>query len=508
MTSKAPDAIFRAFKPLSNQLYKLNFSESLYVFWALAEFYEHRRLIPRDIVVPDQILLSRDLKERPLHMWDLELLVRELIIHEGGKMDPSQSLTRASNLANLVNKLRAVNETIGAAINTQAREELFVRIPHQQFAWQEDIDPAYITRYFKIWSDPKLDKLVREVHGFTVHELYSHGVALWGYFLSNSFFAPEAPIRVTTLTADSIKRFLEIVALPRESLAMRLRKERNIDTNFLYSRGSQRRYPLIRFAHAGTTRYSCPLTRLLIWRLSVGLYYDLCDQEGFGNVYGNSFQRYIGEVLDDGAAHTRVLPEERFRARAGHKDTIDWIVDDGTAALFIECKTKRLQAASVIELASRQRADDLGILADAVEQSYKSLRDHLDGYYPSFQVDTGRRIFPLVVTLEDWIVWGPDITNELDELVQERLHKSNIPPEWLTTYPYTVCAAKELEVLKQIVNKRGITAVLSKRFTSDYRRLSLGRYLASEYTDDYAAFRFRFEDVFESIYSPMLSESD
>ena len=75
-------------------------------------------------------------------------------------------------------------------------------------------------------------------------------------------------------------------------------------------------------------------------------------QPGFSQAFGPSFQNYVGEVL---AATTRdstatFLAEEKYQVGKNRKDSVDWIVEDDTATLFIECKTKKVRYEAKVAL--------------------------------------------------------------------------------------------------------------------------------------------------------------
>ena len=56
---------------------------------------------------------------------------------------------------------------------------------------------------------------------------------------------------------------------------------------------------------------------------------------------------------------------------------------------------------------------------DMIVQVYRSISDYLDGKYPNYAFDPQRKMYPMVVTLEDWFLMGPKLLNE-EDLLGER----------------------------------------------------------------------------------------
>ncbi len=92
--------------------------------------------------------------------------------------------------------------------------------------------------------------------------------------------------------------------------------------------------------------FVCPVPRLLIERVTSGVYYDLAhayDNE-FLTYLGHAFQHYIG-LLFAGIVGLDVRPEKEYGTRKAPRLSPDWLlVKDQTAVL--ECKTKRLRLGS------------------------------------------------------------------------------------------------------------------------------------------------------------------
>ena len=52
--------------------------------------------------------------------------------------------------------------------------------------------------------------------------------------------------------------------------------------------------------------------------------------------------------------------------------------------------------------------------AGAVVQTYRTIRDYRANHYPQLPYALGRRIYPVIVTLEDWYLFGQELPVRLD----------------------------------------------------------------------------------------------
>src|SRR5215831_13113828 len=74
-----------------------------------------------------------------------------------------------------------------------------------------------------------------------------------------------------------------------------------------------------------------------------------------------------------------------------------------------------------------------------------------------------RKVYPVVVTLEDWHLFGPALLSRLEEMVMEKLVAHNLDPTLIRQFPYSVWCAQDLEDATQIMNRIGISPYFSKK---------------------------------------------
>lgn len=228
----------------------------------------------------------------------------------------------------------------------------------------------------------------------------------------------------------------------------------------------------------------------------------------FANAFGSSFQDYVGEVLATRitVATMRNLPEQEYRRGNARKASVDWIVAGDDAALFLECKTKRLTWNSKSDLDDLAFLDrDIGKLAEAVAQVYRTIIDYRDGLYPHLAFQEARKVFPIVVTLEDWFFFGEELPNRLDAEVRRLMGQANVPLEWLDTMPYSVMSLHEVEVASGVINEVGIAPFMEGKVRDpERRRWAYHSYCFSQYPDQARGLPRLFQEQYDAVFADII----
>jgi hypothetical protein len=199
---------------------------------------------------------------------------------------------------------------------------------------------------------------------------------------------------------EKIDKFIDLFSSDIGELRSNIQNSRFLDKNIFYYSSPIRYKPLIR----NDNFLICPMTTLLYWQITGGLYY-LVEKDGtFANQFGLAFQEYIGHIINlvnrEGNLH--LFPEEKYHVSKNPKDTVDWIIEDNSANLFIECKTKRIQQGAKESLdISDALQTDLEILSKYVIQIFKTYLDYEKNLYPQFKLNLKSTSF-ILCTLEEW----------------------------------------------------------------------------------------------------------
>lgn len=504
------DFVFQEYKPLRNHLSKLRLDDSFFVIWSYIQHLQFNNQIPNEIeVISDFLNADYIQKMRWCSAWELETLTREIIIN-GSESGSDKTIRKWNYFAGSINKLKNLENKIAGVYVNQANilTELF-RIAHRQFLWQAGPNSEFLTRYYKIFSAPQLDEILQKSTELTTKNLYLVGMLFIGAYLKHPAINLPINVDVKGLNQDNTAKFLKCFSTTIDDLHKRVVEEQELNDKFAYSFSSLRAFPIIKMNYRGQERLVCPLPTLLFWRITNGVYYSICNEKGFDNYFGTSFQNYTGEVIKKAISASRKInfsSEEQYFAGKNRKDSVDWIIYDDNSALFVECKTKRLKLPAKFELNDNSYTnDELEKMADFILQIYKTIKDYKKNRYPSFKFDENRKIFPLVLTLENWHLFGDKLPNEINKILIQKLKQESIGISYLEEMPYSICSIDEFEKMVQIIEKTGILNFMqNKVFDSEKKKWEFQSYMNSEFTEYYRNAKFLFEKDYNDIFSSVL----
>jgi hypothetical protein len=332
------------------------------------------------------------------------------------------------------------------------------------------------------------------------------GVASMGFFLDRPAIAIPFKSEIKALPVDKFEKFFAFTSKPIGQLRGQLKSEQQYNANFAYAYNSLRAFPLVQMSYQGSNSLVCPLMTLLYWRFTGGLYYEFISVPEFANEFGDGFQGYVGEVIER-ACHDPVqrFGEHEYVVGKAKKRSVDWIVADDRAALFLECKAKRLSWGAKVSLSDLAPLEaDIDNMASAVVQVYKTLADHLDNAYPHFPTRQGLKLFPVIVTLENWRMFGSVMMNKLADLVLPKLNDAGLSPTFVEQMPYSIWAIEELEVGLQIMSAKGITEFMEGKLKSEeMRQWDWHSYMATRYPKCFPAkklFEKEHDEMFADLY--------
>lgn len=464
--------MYELYKPFRNYVRQLSLLESLGVIRAYIQHLQFGQPFPEDVEV-HQHFRTAPRPERGVYEWELEILAKELILHapDNGVGD----LRTWNNLAEALNRIKKLEDDISGhyrdLIATNILLELF-RIAHRQFPWQRRIDTSVLTRYLKIFGRPEMEPILAQQVGLDARTLYTVGLAMSGIFLER--FALDFPPRIDIpgITPEHVQRFVDRFSVDLAGLRRRIADAQSYDEDYAYALNPLKVTPLIHVTLRGRPTLIAPVTPYLLQRFTEGVYYEIYDAPGFAAAFGTAFQDYVGEVISaaNRGGEFRILGEQPYRVGRDVKQSVDWIVSDRTAELFIECKTKRIRFASKIALASTEELDnDLAKMAGFVVQAYKTLEDAKAGAYSHWK-PAELPIYPVVLTLEEWYAFGDRILPAIDERVRAGLARVGLSEAMLAEHPYMICSVDDFEKAIQVMRQVGIARVLATK-TQGERRL-------------------------------------
>ena len=142
-----------------------------------------------------------------------------------------------------------------------------------------------------------------------------------------------------------------------------------------------------------------PVPRLLIYRITQGIYYDLLDAHSqpqgniFSTWFGYAFQEYIGIILKDAFGEDKVYSEVA---------EVDWLVILEDSALVIECRSGRMPKKirsntdrdDVMEMIRRNIVDPAKKLPEKIEKIKNGI--------PGIPTDKVQTYLPAIITYQEW----------------------------------------------------------------------------------------------------------
>lgn len=498
--------IFQAYKPLRNHLRKLCVDDSFFVIWNYAQYLQFGKKIPKIIEINPAFYLNDSINWR-VKEWELELLAREIIINSQNSSSCPKSLKNWSYFSSVVNKLRNLRDEIAKVYSTRenAITELY-RIAHKQFPWQSRPNIEFLFRYYKIYSIPAINNVVKRVIGLTIRDLYIIGLAFIGAYSEKPEISLPLPAKfdLENIDLDKVNRFIDFASENYSTLKEKMIEEQDINDKFEYSYNHLRTYPIIRMPYKKGDSLVCPLLTLLFWRITSGLYYEICNEKDFGVNFGNSFQEYVGKVIEraNNNKGIKFIKEEEYHISRNRKDTVDWVVYDRNSALFIECKTRRMTLPSKIELKDNSLIEEeLNKMVKIILQVYKTIFDYCNNKYPSFKYEKGRQIFPLILTMDNWFLFGGKRLDILKKMIVKEFCNISLPIDYLEKMPYSICSVEEFEDIIQMIQITGIKEFISKKvFNKDKNEWLFHSFIINDFPEESKKLKFLFMEDFNKIF--------
>jgi hypothetical protein len=474
---------------------------SLSVIRAYLQRHQFGQVIP-DWIETSRYPLDMATREQP---WELDLFAKEIVLNASER--GSLSFARWKDFSTALNMLRALENEIYGVTPEADRRVLFeiFRIAHRQFPWQSRPNSRGLVRHYKIFSHAELNAILRDQIGLDAQQLYTIGMALIGHYITRFEMRLPAQVKIPLLTPEMFSQFVQHFSTDLSALKAATGTSQRYDADYAYGYNPMRRWPLLRYEENGSEFFLAPIPTHLFRKFTEGIYYDICSAPGFSQAFGDAFQSYVGEVFQAVKAdRLTIVPEQPYRVGRDDKRSVDWIVQDGSADLFVECKTKRLRLESKINFAvTNELDDDLDKMADAVLQVYKTIVDALANRYEHWSWRE-KPLFPLIVTLEEWYFLSPDIISNLSARVQNKFAESDLDLALLERYPYTICGIDDFEFAIQIMVQVGIEPFMREKCLSEYRTWNLHGFMSSKFSANLGNVRHSlFDDVFGEIHSAL-----
>jgi len=489
--------MYDLYKPLRNYLRTVSLLPSLLTIYRFVQHLQFQTPLPPALQYP--MFPFRPAIQSGLFEWTLELLARELILNAPDQA--ARAIDTWNDYAKAGNIIRDIeNKVWGRLPNGQEliRYEM-VRIAHRQFAWQTRPNQRLVASYLKLYSNPRLTDLMWRVFGMTAHQLMQVGMGLAGHFLEQPTIRLPVGNQVNEVDDAVVAQFVARFSRPLPDLRVLMQAVQAYNVNWAYAFDPLRSFPMIRVAD---DRLFCPMPTLLLWRVTEGVYFDLVKEgAAFDRTFGPAFQDLAAEVVAaaDPSGHFETLPEVRYGTKAKPKDSVDLIVQDETGVLFVECKASRFKAQAKVDLVDLTALlGELDRLAGFVAQVYATLADALARTYPHWKPD-GRPIYPLVLTLDEWLPSGRMLNEAFEAAIREKLAARGVTSDILEQHPFTLCSLQEFELAVQVMATDGIAPVMAGKTQVEQRTWAMGPYLNGAFAAQIAASEILFVEDWQRV---------
>jgi len=389
------------------------------------------------------------------------------------------SLFSYEAIAAAINKIKHIeNETWGRLAEEDDIAFEMARIGNRQFHWQMGVNQPTISRYFRIANHHLIRPMVIAEFGMTPKEMFQIGVSLSGHFLSQAALTIPISNKVNSVSPEKSAAFLARFCRTLTEHKALAQSAQTYDINWAYNFNSLEEFPLVQISDS---QVLCPIPPMLLRRFCDGLYFDLVRRGSeFHPTFGLAYEDYVGDVsfAANFGGSFQILKAEQYGPKTTRKDTIDWIVFDDSAALFIECKASRVRLQAKVDLLARDPIHkELRKLAGFIAQAYATLSDGLHGKYDSWK-PVGTPVYPFIVTLDNWQRFGLIVNDAISEHVKEAFDEKGLDKNLLAEHPYTLCAIEEFEQAIQIMAEVGIDKFMSGKIIGEHARWELVTFIA------------------------------
>jgi hypothetical protein len=490
--------MFEHYKPLRNFLRGHDLWSGLATTYCYARYLQFGKALPEVLLTPKLRMGASNISAG---LWGhlVEMLARELLINaevRGGKR-----FNTAAIAFKAMSMIHTLDGKSWASHSSRSNDILLQlsRIAFKQFPWLGKLTNGELTRYHMIYGHPRVAPMIEAEFGLSSTELFQIVMLLMAEMLERPTPALEFLRPAEPSVREPVWALIGRLSKSAAEMRAEMVESQCFDVNWAFSFNPLRASPLV---HAGNPRsLMCPIPTFLYQRLTDGLYFDLIRADRhFGDASGKAFEDYVGAVasaIGDGRFELR--PEACWGKP--ERRSVDWIILDKTAALFVECKLGRLDIASQIEIANTPPfLAAIERLAGHVGQLYATLTDALGGAYPHWQAD-GRPIHPIIVTFHEWFAFGPFFYKHLRECVAQVFQKRGLDAALLDRYPYAICSITEFEGLLSACRGASIDAVLSSKNDPEHRQWLMRGFLAKRYSGSLHASMGTFENGMDAVIS-------
>jgi hypothetical protein len=393
-----------------------------------------------------------------VHEFYLDLYLREVLQHAGASKGAHRSLRVWADLGTLHNAIRAYSDF-------KARCDLDIwtamhRIGHQQLPHFDRFGPSYFGRYWSLYKRGKLSDVVYNSLGLSSEDYFLMAGATQALFTQNYEVALLSQLSALGLDHTAVQARVAAISGTPKLLRDRCILDGRYDSSWDYTPNPVVVKPLIQLRSTAPDRLACPRPSLLGKRLSAGLFYDLAGATGFAQAYGDAFEELVGDLFSRMTGATTAERPAPYSVGGSQHHGSDWLLRDASATVFVECKTMRIPVQAQLVASAGDLESGLKRLARAIVQNYRNILDATSSR-AGIQLPEGP-IYSLIVTLEDWVLFGQKAVDALTGLVGRELEERGMDASIPERYPFAVVGYASLPHVVDSISEHGLRVFTEK----------------------------------------------
>lgn len=356
-----------------------------------------------------------------IHKWELETLVTLFL--RTPQSQQKKDLYRTVNIRNfevsrrLINSLRAVENA--EAARTLRKMHVFNemhRVGQRQFPWQWGFgEKEHLIRYSFIYLNGESGCYLNEIYKSTNYNFILVGLIFFAAFQEKPIWNRGLSLEEFGIQNDDSEAFLARVETSIEKARRTAQRLWLARQPIAYQPSVLRRRPILQAQNDSQSIFA-PLRRLLLERITSGLYYDIIEspeRQTLINDASDRFERYVLKITQNAIPSFVIKCATRYRIGRFNFDTPDLLVfHHNELILVIECKiTKLTLPAQFSENPIKEAEQAYDQMAKGAYQIWRFL-SHLRRGLTPFD-SPSKRPLGVVLTLEPWLVASPLLLDDV-----------------------------------------------------------------------------------------------
>ena len=350
---------------------------------------------------------------------------------------------------------------------------------YQQMPDQRAVGFDEIITFYKIYDHSEIRKSFQKVFGCSLEDYFRHIFIIYILYKESIFINWPPMLKGISYDYRLLARIFRGISKSVEEhrnfiLNNRLKSHKN---KFYFSTFVSRPVMII---DIGRPEIWCPFVGHLLRRLTYGVYYDLIENEDFANYVGYAFEKQVGRAIELLAPEKWQFYPEAVSGKRRPKSSADWLIVEGDAAVFIECKFKRPLMDTKIDPSNQVALTrDLDQYGKFCAQSIVAAERERAGMFGR-HVPKGANCI-IIVTPEDWLILNGPVGAEVRRLCVEELERKEVDPKLIENYKIMNMGYNSFEIFLQAAARFGLSEVLLKHSSDRHLNDFTPGFVLSEY---------------------------